>query len=280
MGTPRRTCAGTGMTGGRSGMNSITNENGAPKLAPYSRCHRCGSPYRSEFEGSEWPKRCNNQPECGILEYHHINNIGVGMQTVTDGERIGLLTPTRGHAPMVGYAALTGGFQELADHGSEYAGVREKWEEILRQLGMPMPDEDDMRLLCTRATGPLIVGRRQNLVFSFNPNPIHVDVFAPFMADDETQAIDFTWGPRVLAFPSHTYACARFFREHLGMEVPEAHIRQPRTGDMVDTGSAIVPIFETPYVQPYLDDGVWCVLLEDRGAPIPVVRDGQVWIPR
>lgn len=261
-------------------MNSILNENGSPAPAPYSRCHRCGSPYRSEFEGSEWPKRCTNEAECGILEYHHINVIGVAMQTVTDGKNVGLLTPTRGHAPMIGHPALAGGFQELADHSSEFAAIREKWEEVFRQLGIPMPDEEDMRLLCTRATGPLIVGRRQNLVFSVNPNPIHIDVFAPFMADDETSGIDFTWGPRVLAFPSHTYACARFFRDYLGREVPDAHIRQPRTGDLVDTGNGIVPVFETPYVQPHLEEGVWCVLTEDRGTPLPVIRDGDGWVLR
>jgi hypothetical protein len=234
-------------------------------------------PNRRETAGREWPKRCTNEC-CRHLEWHHLNNIGVLMQTVTDGERIGILTPIRGHAPMIGFPAGTGGFQELEDHGSEHAGAREEWEEILRQLGLGMPDEEALEILCSRATGPLIVGRRQNLVFSVNPDPMHVSVFAPFMADAETRAIEFSWGPRTMAFPSHTYALAKYFRKYHGMKVPEAHLVQPRTGDVVVTDDGPAVVFETPYAQPRLDDGVWFVLLEDGGTPLAVVRRGKDWI--
>jgi hypothetical protein len=246
-------------------------------LAPYSRCHRCGSPYRPEFAGLEWPKRCTYEP-CRHLEYHHLNNIGVLLQTVTDGTRIGILTPIRGHAPMIGYPASTGGFQELEDHSSEWAGARETWEEVLRQLGILQPDENDLRMLCSRSTGPLIVGRRQNLVFSVNPNPIHVSAFEGFVGDVETTAIDFSWGPRVLAFPSHTYALARYFRDHQGMDVPRSHIVQPRTGDVVTTGEGSKTIFETHYDQPLLHKDIWCVLFEDRGVPQPVIHRDGGWL--
>lgn len=246
-------------------------------MEAYSHCHRCGHLYGREFADHEWPKRCTND-ECRTLEYHHINNIGVLLQTVTDGERMGVLTPTRGHAPMIGYPAGTGGFQELSDHGSEWAGAREAWEEVLQQLGIAQPDEDDLRMLCSRATGPLIVGRRQNLVFSVNPIPLHVSAFDAFVPDAETLGIDFSWGPRKMAFPSHTYALARYFRDHQGMDVPEHHIVQPRTGDAIETPMGTMTVFETPYDQPMFDEGVWHVLTADRGTPMAVRNEDRRWI--
>jgi hypothetical protein len=258
-------------------MKTDAMKEAAPAFAPYSRCHRCGSPYRPEFVGQEWPKRCTND-ECRTLEYHHLNNIGVLLQTVTDGSRIGILTPVRGHAPMIGFPAATGGFQELDDQSSEDAAGREIWEEVLKQLGIARPDEEDLVPLCSRATGPLIVGRRQNLVFSVNPVPLNVSLFDAFVGDAETTAIDFSWGPRVLAFPSHTYALARYFRDQQGMTVPEAHLVQPRTGDTIFTSDGPRTIFETHYDQPVLDQGIWCVLLEDRGTPVQVIRRGRNWI--
>jgi hypothetical protein len=257
-------------------MSDAPEESRTKSFVPYSHCHKCGSPNRRETADREWPKRCTNEC-CRHLEWHHLNNIGVLLQTVTDGERIGILTPIRGHAPMIGFPAGAGGFQELEDHSSEHAGAREEWEEILRQLGLEMPDEEALDLLCSRATGPLIVGRRQNLVFSVNPDPMHVSVFEPFMADAETQAIDFSWGPRTLGFPSHTYALARYFQKYQGMDVPKAHIVQPRTGDVVKTVDGDGAVFETPYAQPMLDDGIWQVLLEDKGEPLAVVSEGKGW---
>lgn len=257
-------------------MSIIDMKDDEQALVPYSHCHKCGHLYVSEIAGKQWPKRCTND-RCRNLEWHHLNNIGVNLQTVTDGKRTGILTPIRGHAPMIGHPAITGGFQELEDQSSEDAGAREDWEEVLKQLGLPKPDEDDMISLCSRSTGPFIVGRRQNLVFSVNPNPIHVSVFDAFVGDAETTAIDFSWAPKVLAFPSHTYALARYFRDHQGMQVPEAYIKQPRTGDVIETDDGPVIVFETHYAQPFLDDGVWCVLTEDRGIPLAVVRDGQRW---
>lgn len=246
-------------------------------LVPYSHCHKCGHLYEPETAGIEWPKRCTNA-RCRNLQFVNPTPIGVMLQTVTDGERIGILTPVRGHAPMVGFKAVTGGFTELTDRSSEHGGARETWEEVLKQLGIPMPDEDALKLLCSRATGPIIPGRRQLLTFSVNPIPLHVSVFEPFVGDAETRSIDFAWGPRVLAFPSHTYALARYFRDYQGMTVPKAHILQPQTADVVRTDRGPMTVFETHYMQPFLEDGVWSILLEDGGTPMPVIHDGEGWV--
>lgn len=245
-------------------------------LVPHSHCHQCGHLYRPETTGLEWPKRCTNDA-CRNLQFANPTPIGVMLQTVTNGHRTGILTPIRGHAPMVGFPAATGGFVELTDRSIEHGGARETWEEVLRQLGIPMPNEDDLIMLCSRGTGPVIAGRRQMLVFSVNPDPIHVSAFEPFVGDAETLSIDFSWGPRVLAFPSHTYALARYFRDHQGMDVPKEHILQPVTQDVVITEDGPRTVFETHYAQPMLDGGIWNVLLEDGGKPVPVIHDGSDW---
>jgi hypothetical protein len=258
------------------GMDITDMKDDEQALVPYSHCHRCGHTYVAEFAGQEWPKRCTNQ-RCRNLQFVNPTPISVMLQTVTDGSRIGILTPIRGHAPMVGFPAGTGGFTELTDRSSEHGGARETWEEVLRQLGIPMPDEETLIPMCSRTTGPIIPGRRQLLSFSVNPAPMHVSVFEPFVGDAETTSIDFSWGPRVLAFPSHTYALARYFRDHQGMDVPDAHIVQPITRDVIETAEGQATVFETHYAQPLLDQGIWSVLLEDGGAPVAVIRDGSAW---
>lgn len=244
------------------------------QFAPHSHCHQCGSKYAPEILGQEWPKRCTNN-DCRNLQFVNPTPIGVMLQTVTDGHRFGILTPIRGHAPMAGFPGITGGFQEITDHSSEYAGAREAHEEVGYGLGMEQVDEDRLELLCSRSTGPFVPGRRQNLVFSVNPVPIHISAYDGFVPDAETSAIEFSWAPRVLSFPSHTYALARYFQRYHGMEVPEAYIHQPRTGTIVNER----PIFNIPYHQPLLDEGAWHVEMEEGVEPIAVIRKDEKWIP-
>lgn len=245
------------------------------KMEPHSHCHQCGTPYVREYAEQEWPKRC---PNCSNLQFVNPIPIGVLLQTVTDGERIGILTPVRGHAPMIDHPGGTGGFQEITDQSSEHAGAREKWEEVGRSLGHEMDDPDDLELLCSRATGPFIPGRRQNLVFSVNPKPVAISAYDAFIPDAETKAIHVSWKPEVLAFPSHTYALAKYFQRYQNMEVPSSYLVQPRTGDMIDVNGIIAPAFNIPYVQPSVDDGIWHVEMEEHGVPVPVWRVNGRWI--
>lgn len=249
------------------------------RFQAHAFCHRCGTGYGIDDPTAGWPRRCVND-DCRHVEFANPKPIGVMLQTVTDGERVGILTPIRGHAPMIGHPGGTGGFQELTDQSSEHAGSRETWEEVFKQLGIPMVDEDEIELLCSRSTGPFMPERRQNLVFSVNATPIDVALLDAFVPDAETAAIDVSWEPRVLAFPSHTYALARYFQVYQNMDVPEAYIRQPRTGDEVATAQGLRAVFETPYDQPLLDDGVWQVLLDDGGDPVAVVHSEGRWMAR
>jgi hypothetical protein len=237
------------------------------KREAQSHCHFDGTRYVRASPDSEWPRKC---PECGHLQFNNPKPIGVLLQTVTDGKRTGILTPVRGHAPMIGFPAGTGGFQELSDQSSEHAGAREKHEEVDRGVGIDIADEDDIQILCSRATGPILPERRQNLVFSVNPNPVHVSAYDGFVPDAETTAIEVSWEPRVLAFPSHTYALAKYFKVYQGVDAPEAYMRQPRTGDIVFIEGAATTIFNIPYGQDLVDQGLWNVEIEDGGTPIPV----------
>lgn len=237
------------------------------KREAQTHCHFDGTRYVRASAESEWPRKC---PECGHLQFNNPKPIGVLLQTVTDGKRTGILTPVRGHAPMIGFQAGTGGFQELSDQSSEHAGAREKHEEVDRSLGMEIDDEDDIQILCSRATGPILPERRQNLVFSVNPNPVHISAYDRFVPDAETTAIEFSWGPRLLAFPSHTYALAKYFKVYQGITAPEAYMKQPRTGDVVFIDGVATTIFNIPYDQGLVDQGLWNVEVEDGGSPIAV----------
>lgn len=225
-------------------------------------------------EGEEWPKICPEKQAdptrgCLNIEFANPQPIGVMLQTVTDGKRIGILTPVRGHAPMAGHPALTGGFQELRDRSMQHAGARETHEEV----HLPVVSKSDIVALDTRATGPFIRGRRQILFFGVNLNPVHVSAYDGFVPDHETRAIEFSWQPRLLAFPSHTYMMALYFKLYQGIEAAPHFMHQPETGDILEGRE----IFDIPYEQPRFDEGVWDVRMEDDGAPIGVVPDGSGW---
>lgn len=244
---------------------------------PQSHCHMCGKRYVAFSVDSEWPKHCpKDEPHngCGNMQWFNPKPIGVLIQPVSDGDRIGVLTPIRGGNPMRGHPALTGGFHEGWDQSSEDAGARELMEEIR----LARVSEDDIELLCSRSTGPFIAERRQNLVFGVNPQPVPLKLFDNWQPDDETLAIDISWAPRVLAFPSHTYAMAKYFQRYQGIQVPQSYLQQPRTGERIDRNGLMTTVFNVPYVQPDVDRGVWHVEFEDRGIPIPVRHTDGKWI--
>lgn len=238
---------------------------------PQSHCHFDGTAYVRAQPDQEWPRKC---PKCGNLQWFNPTPIGVLIQPVTDGGRTGVLTPIRGGNPQRGEPALTGGFQEGFDQSSEDAGCRELWEEIK----LARVREDEIELLCSRSTGPFIPGRRQNLVFGVNPNPIPLSMLDAFVPDAETLAIEISWGPRVLAFPSHTYALAKYFQRYHGVTPPQAHLLQPRTGDIIKMDGLRLPIFNIPYVQPQVDEGRWLVEIEQGQNPVAVLPEDGGWI--
>lgn len=233
----------------------------------HTHCHRCGETYGSEA----WPRSC---PACGNLQWHNPTPIGVLMQPVVGSDgRVGVLTPIRGQDPMRGHPALTGGFQEAADMSSEDAGAREFHEEI----GLPRPREEDVRIFASRSTGPMVAGRRQNLVFSYSLHPLPLAAFDAFVPDAETLAIEVSWAPRPLAFPSHSWAMARFFVEKLGIQAPPHLLRQPRTGDAVRTAAGTATVHDVPYAQPMLELGVWVAILDEGAPPVALDVDGGGW---
>ena len=206
--------------------------------APNSHCHCCGSKYEIET----WPRTCTS---CGNIHYANPQPIGVLLQTVTDGTRTGILTPVRGIEPQRGHIALVGGFQELRDQGSEDCALRE----MLEETGMSVHQGAALRPLCTRATGPILPGRRQNLVFTVNEKALPVEIFDGFEANEETLRIEFSWEPQRLAFPSHTYALARYFEVYHGQAV-QHYLDQPAVGDIAQNGLEVTNV---PYMQPLLD---------------------------
>ncbi len=239
---------------------------------PYSHCHCCGTPYPD----ARWPRRCT---ACGDQKWHNPTSIGVMLQTVTDGVRIGILTPVRGHGPQLGCKGLVGGYEEAGDDGVEDAAMREYREEIHRNGDARRVNLD---MILSRGTGPLYPpGRRQSLTFFVNPIPVHVDEFRDWEPDAETSAIEFSWEPRVLAFPSHTLALAAYFSRYQGIEAPAAYLDQPDVGDVVvevvHDEDMLHPVYNVVHDQRFLDEGVWLVQLEQQGPHVKVMRDGGRW---
>jgi hypothetical protein len=246
-----------------------TSTNAAARPFPYSHCHHCGTPYAS----AEWPRRCAG---CGDLRWHNPTPIGVLLQTVTDGVRVGVLTPVRGHGPQLGCEGLTGGFEEASDDGVDDAATREYREEMHREDDV---QRERLDILQSRGSGPMYPpGRRQSLTFSVNPVPVHVDEFRDWVPDAETTAIEFSWEPRVMAFPTHTLALATYFRKYQGVEAPPQYFDQPITGDAVRHEHGRFPVFNVVYEQPLLDDGLWRVQLEQDGGHVTIARDGDEWV--
>lgn len=238
----------------------------------FSFCHCCGT----GLGNGEFPRICSG---CGHMQFHNPIPIGVLIQPVTDGTRTGVLTPIRGINPQRGRPALTGGFQEATDHGSEYAGAREIDEEVGANVGLPRPNPDTLELLVSRAGGPFTPpGLRQNLVFSVNPNVLHTSVFDRFVPDEETLELHYSWEPEILAFNSHTYAMAKYFERYHGIKAPAHFLDQPRTGDIVLNGNGGLEVYDVPYQQPRLGQGVWMVKIEQGTDQIGVIRRGEEWV--
>jgi hypothetical protein len=207
------------------------------------------------------------------MEWHNPKPISVLIQTVKHGDKIGVLTPLRGINPMRGYPALVGGFQEAHDRSSEDAACREDSEEIgLRRL-----NEDDVELFMSRSCGPIdIPGFRQNLVFSINHNPMDISAFDDWKPNEETLGIEISWEPRILAFPTHTLALARYFKKYHGVDSPRHYTNQPQTHDWFVDGKIHEQIFDVPYFQPHLHEGIWNIKDKD-GNVLNVREDNGIW---
>lgn len=227
------------------------------KIADHTYCHKCGTAYETNEGESQWPKICPNDL-CKNQQWFNPIPIGVLLQTVTDGKRTGVLTPVRGINPMAGYPALIGGYQEGWDHSSEEAALREFVEEI----GLKAADKKNVDLLCSQATGPFLPGLRQNLVFSVTRKPMDIENLQKWVPNEETREMIISWAPRVLAFPSHTYALAHYFKKNQGVASPRRYLEQPRVGDKVNTPHGEMEIFNIPYHQPLLNDDIWIIEYE------------------
>ena len=208
----------------------------------HSHCSCCGTPYAEKT----WPRICQS---CDHHQWHNPTPIAVLLQPVHDGGRIGILAPIRGIQPQQGQPGLVGGFQEAHDQSSEAAALREMQEET----GIDLTASADLYPICTRSTGPMIPGRRQNLVFIANHETLDIKAFEQFEPNAETSAIHIAWESQALCFPSHSYALALWFKMQ-GQPTNEMLLDQPQVGDRVGMQNHIVNL---PYHQPLCERGIW-----------------------
>lgn len=115
----------------------------------------------------------------------------------------GILVGMRGHEPGRGLWGLPGGFVELSENFEKGAG-RETQEET----GI-IPHTDFIKLWysANNSTG------EQVLVFNKFEGTLPGSALDRFRACAECPEIKVCWEPEELAFPTHTEALARWFRE-------------------------------------------------------------------
>ncbi len=156
-----------------------------------SHCSYCGVAFPADLP---WPRRC---PACGSVTYRNPLPVSVVLLPVDDG----LLLVRRTQEPQAGKLALPGGFIEIGETWQE-AGAREMREET----GI-MIDAGGIRLFDTRSApdGTL-------LVFGLAP-PQSSQALPPFLPSDEPSEMTVARGPLDLAFPTHTEAAARYWKE-------------------------------------------------------------------
>ena len=156
-----------------------------------SHCGYCGNAFP---ENAAWPRRCIR---CGNTVYVNPLPVSVVLLPV-DG---GLLLVRRTQEPQAGKWSLPGGFIEIGESWQE-AGARELFEETGYRV-----DPAEIRLFDT-----LSAPNGTLLVFGLGPAQSAGDLPA-FKASRETSAARMMTGPGELAFPTHTQAAARFWKE-------------------------------------------------------------------
>lgn len=156
-----------------------------------SHCSYCGAAFPVALP---WPRRC---PHCRNVTYQNPLPVSVVLLPVDDG----LLLIRRTQEPQAGKLALPGGFVEVGETWQE-AGAREVGEET----GITI-DAGGIRLFDARSApdGTL-------LVFGLAP-PLPSQNLPPFVPSKETSEMTVAHGPLELAFPTHTEAAARFWKE-------------------------------------------------------------------
>jgi ADP-ribose pyrophosphatase YjhB (NUDIX family) len=155
-----------------------------------SHCSYCGHAYEA---GASWPRRCS---ACGRLSYLNPLPVAVALVPVDDG----LLVVRRDVEPNRGALALPGGFIDLGESWQQ-AAVREVAEETGVRI-----DPDQIRLLdaVSAPDGTLLV---------FGLAPATTAAALPASAPTaETTGWELITAPTALAFPLHTAAAERFFR--------------------------------------------------------------------
>lgn len=157
-------------------------------------CPHCGA----AFVDAAWPRHC---AACAATTYRNPTPVAVLLLPIATSGADGVLVIRRGLKDGFGKLALPGGYVDFGETWQQ-AAVRE-----LREETQVVVDANDVALFGVDSAdnGTLLVfARGPRLQASSLP------VFAP---SAEITARDVVTAPTELAFPLHTQALARFFRE-------------------------------------------------------------------
>ena len=156
-----------------------------------SHCSYCGAVFDA---GQSWPRRC---AACGNVSYLNPLPVAVGLVPVDDG----LLLIRRTVAPRIGELALPGGFVNLGEIWQQGC-VREIEEETGLRISA-----DEVRLYDVLSAPDGMV-----LIFGL-VSPRAAAELPPFAPNAETSECVIMREAAELAFPLHTQAAERYWRE-------------------------------------------------------------------
>ena len=156
-----------------------------------SHCSYCGSAFLPE---QPWPRQC---ADCDKISYVNPLPVAVGLVPVDDG----LLLIRRTVAPCIGGLALPGGFINLGETWQQGC-VRE----IEEETGLRIPAEEVQLYDALSAPEGMV------LIFGI-VTPRSSGDLPPFVSDGETSETVIMREAAELAFPLHTQAATRFWKE-------------------------------------------------------------------
>ena len=164
---------------------------GEKVIVKNSHCSYCGTAFGEE---QTWPRQC---AACGKFSYLNPIAVAVGLVPVDDG----LLLIRRTVAPRIGELALPGGFVNLGETWQEGC-VRE----IEEETGLRIPAEEVQLYEALSAPEGMV------LIFGLVSPRAAADL-PPFAPNEETSECVIMREAAELAFPLHSQAAAKFWRD-------------------------------------------------------------------
>lgn len=169
--------------------------NPTSQLRAHAHCSSCGRAFDAD---TTWPRPCLG---CGNTTYRNPIPVAVVIQPVGDG----IVVIRRNIEPQRGGLALPGGY---VNHGEDWRVAAAR--ELAEETGIRIVDPATIEPFAVESSpdGSMV------LCFGLAP-PIEPSDLPPFSPNEEASERLVVDRPTALAFPLHTDALTRYFRERI-----------------------------------------------------------------